>query len=738
MTIKVVLFLIFLPTILYSQNPDLAGYSFAIDAGHGGAQSGALSVFGFQEKHVNLTVAGHLRNFLLAAHADKVVMTRDGDITLTLNDREVIANDANVDWFHSVHHNGSSNNNIDGSLVLYEETMSGSAWPGQTDIISNTMALLLSNAFNLINIGGIGDYTFYGQASFLDVLNDLTMPGQLSEAFFMTELREDALMRNDDYLKTESEVLYISFLKQLNLELPSTGTIVGIVRDISSDSPGINIVVTDLVEGRTTMVDALGNGFFRLDSLSPGNHTLQFQSDRDTIEIDYELFAGRIRQVTLSMDTDSKLLFPKPSTPIIKSVTREGGEIVIRWYPNIAGDADGYRLFLSSDGDNWTASEDLSGSETEFRLPGFPNQQSVYFSIAALNIEEITVESQRSNAYGIMLDDTLTPILVVDGFDRRSSWSGETHEFALMHGESIFSSQRNFESISNDAVIDGSVNLLNYRIVVWISGDEGVADESFNSVEQSKVKAFLESGGMLFLSGSEIGFDLAEKGSASDKIFYRDYLKADYKLDESGQLSVTGATGEIFDGLTFGFGNADLGAVYSEDFPDVIDPIGGSRVLLTYENSGAGAGIVYDGVFGSSLVPGRLIYLPFPFEVIESPVMRDLIMTVALNDFGRILTVSDEELLPKSAYLLQNFPNPFNASTVVRFELPGEEKISLIIYDMLGREVVRLIENKRMSGIVEKQWYGKNASGNFVSSGIYVSVLITEDEVISKKMTLLK
>lgn len=738
MTIKVVLFLIFIPTFLYSQNPDLAGFSFAVDAGHGGDQSGALSVIGIQEKHVNLTVARHLRDFLLAANADKVVMTRDSDITLTLSDREVIANDANVDWFHSVHHNGSSNNNSDGSLVLYEETMSGSAWPGQTDIIADTMAFLLSNVLKLINIGGIGDFTFYGQPSFLGVLNDLTMPGQLSEAFFMTELKEDALMRNDDYLKTESEVLYISFLKQLNLELPSKGTIVGIIRDVSSDAPGINIVVTDLLEGRTTKVDNLGNGFFRLDSLSPGNHTLQFQSDRDTIEIDYELFAGRIRQVTLSMDTDSKLLFPKPSTPIINSVTREGAEIVILWYPNIAGDADGYRLFLSSDGENWTASEDLSGSETEFRLSGFPNQQSIYFSIAALNIEEITVESERSNAYGIMLDDTLSPILVVDGFDRRTSWSNETHEFALMHGESIFSSQRNFESTSNDAVIDGSVNLLDYRIVVWISGDEGVADESFNSVEQSKVKAFLESGGMLFLSGSEIGFDLVESGSATDKTFYRDYLKADYKLDASEQFSVTGTAGEIFDGITFGFGNPDLGAAYLEDFPDVIDPIGGSRVLLTYDNSGAGAGIIYDGIFGSSTLPGRLIYLPFPFEVIESPEMRDLIMTVALSEFGRMLTVSVEELLPKSTYLLQNFPNPFNASTVVHFELPGEEKISLIIYDMLGREVVRLIENVRMSGTIEKRWDGKNALGSFVSSGIYVSVLITENEVISNKITLLK
>ncbi|MCH7495977.1 MAG: N-acetylmuramoyl-L-alanine amidase [Candidatus Marinimicrobia bacterium] len=665
-------------------------------------------------------------------------MTRNSDITMDLHEREVIANNANVDWFHSVHHNGSTNNATDGSLVLYEETMAGAAWPGQTDIISDTMALLLSRAFNLRNIGGVGDYTFYGQASYLGVLNDLTMPGQLSEAFFTTTLREDALMRNDDYLKTEAEVLYISFLKQLNLELPSTGTVVGIIRDVFSGSLGINIVVTDLLEGRTTRVDTLGNGFFRLDSLSPGNHTLQFQSDRDTIEIDYELFAGRIRHVTLSMDTDSKPLFPKPSTPIIKSVTREGGDTVVRWYLNSAADADGYRLFFSSDGESWTANDDFSASETEFRLPGFPNQQSVYFSVAALNIEEITVESQRSNAYGIMLDDTLAPILVVDGFDRRTSWGGESHEFALMHGESIFSSKRNFETASNDAVIDGSVNLLDYRIVVWLSGDEGVADESFNSVEQSRVKAFLESGGMLFLSGSEIGYDLVERGSSTDRTFYRNYLKADYKLDDSEQLSVTGVPGEIFGAVTFGFGNTALGAAYVEDFPDAIEPIDGSRALLTYNNTNAGAGIIYEGVFGSSLMPGRLIYLPFPFEVIELSDMRDMVMTAALNEFGRILRVSDEELLPKSVYLLQNFPNPFNVSTMIRFELPNEEKLSLIIYDMLGREVVRLIENARMSGMVEQQWDGKNSSGNFVSSGIYVSVLIIENEVLSKKMTLLK
>ncbi len=738
MTIKVVLFLIFLPTILYSQSPDLAGYSFAVDAGHGGDQSGALSVFGFQEKHVNLTVARHLRDFLLAANADKVVMTRDGDITLTLSDREVIANDANVDWFHSVHHNGSSNNNSDGSLVLYEETMSGSAWPGQTDIISDTMALLFSRAFNLRNIGGIGDYTFYGQASYLGVLNDLTMPGQLSEAFFMTSLREDALMRNDDYLKTEAEVYYISFLKQLNLELPSTGTIVGKIRDVFSGELGINIVVTDLLDGRTTRVDTLGNGFFRLDSLSSGSHTLQFQSNRDTIEIDYELFAGRIRHVTLSMDTDSKSLFTKPSTPLIKSVTREGGDIVIRWYLNSAGDADGYRLFFSSNGENWTANDDFSASETEFRLPGFVKQQSIYFSMAALNIQETIVVSQRSDAYGIMLDDTLAPILIVDGFDRRASWGGESNEFALTHGEAIFSSKRNFETASNDAIIDGSVNLLDYKIVVWLSGDEGVADESFNNTEQARVKAFLESGGMLFLSGSEIGYDLVERGGSTDKAFYRNYLKADYRLDDSGELSVSGVTGEIFEGFNFGFGNTDLGAVYFEDFPDVIEPIDGSRALLTYNNSDAGAGIIYDGVFGSSPIPGRLIYLPFPFEVIESPELRDMVMTAALNNFGRILSVPNEGSLPISAHLHQNFPNPFNASTLIRFELPREETISLIIYDMLGKEVIRLIEDVKMNGIIEKQWDGRNALGYPVSSGFYISSLKTENRVISRKMTLLK
>ena len=97
-----------------------------------------------------------------------------------------------------------------------------------------------------------------------------------------------------------------------------------------------------------------------------------------------------------------------------------------------------------------------------------------------------------------------------------------------------------------------------------------------------------------------------------------------------------------------------------------------------------------------------------------------------LRDF--LLEADDPH--PNMTYLHQNFPNPFNALTVIRFELPNVEEVSLIIYDMLGREVVRLIENEQMSGIVEKQWDGKNGLGNFASSGIYVSVLITENEVI--------
>ena len=89
--------------------------------------------------------------------------------------------------------------------------------------------------------------------------------------------------------------------------------------------------------------------------------------------------------------------------------------------------------------------------------------------------------------------------------------------------------------------------------------------------------------------------------------------------------------------------------------------------------------------------------------------------------------------------LEQNYPNPFNPSTTIRFSLPTPENISLIIYDINGKEVRRIIDNQKYEkGVYEAIWDGKNQYGNTVASGVYFYKLKWGNFEKSMKMTLLK
>jgi hypothetical protein len=77
----------------------------------------------------------------------------------------------------------------------------------------------------------------------------------------------------------------------------------------------------------------------------------------------------------------------------------------------------------------------------------------------------------------------------------------------------------------------------------------------------------------------------------------------------------------------------------------------------------------------------------------------------------------------------QNYPNPFNPTTVIRFSIPVAAHVSLIIYDLLGREILRLIDGKMNPG---KHTVNCNLSG--LPSGVYIYRIITGQYVQQKKM----
>ncbi|MFI5237635.1 MAG: T9SS type A sorting domain-containing protein, partial [Ignavibacteriales bacterium] len=101
--------------------------------------------------------------------------------------------------------------------------------------------------------------------------------------------------------------------------------------------------------------------------------------------------------------------------------------------------------------------------------------------------------------------------------------------------------------------------------------------------------------------------------------------------------------------------------------------------------------------------------------------------------------INDE--IPNEYILFQNFPNPFNPSTKIKFSIPpvtlrqaqSDNWVTLIVYDILGREITTLVDEEKPAGSYEVIFDGKN-----LPSGIYVYQLIAGNFRDSKKMLLIK
>ncbi|MFA4907724.1 MAG: FlgD immunoglobulin-like domain containing protein [archaeon] len=84
-----------------------------------------------------------------------------------------------------------------------------------------------------------------------------------------------------------------------------------------------------------------------------------------------------------------------------------------------------------------------------------------------------------------------------------------------------------------------------------------------------------------------------------------------------------------------------------------------------------------------------------------------------------------KQILPEKFVLRGNYPNPFNPRTTIAFDLPEESHVTLTIYDIMGREIVRLLDENQPAGFRHVVWDGKDKSGQTVSSGIYLYTLKT-------------
>ena len=188
----------------------------------------------------------------------------------------------------------------------------------------------------------------------------------------------------------------------------------------------------------------------------------------------------------------------------------------------------------------------------------------------------------------------------------------------------------------------------------------------------------------------------------------------------------------------------DFGEVAIDTFSTMIFTItntGNTDLVITDISSNEPAFTV--NITDTTVLPGNDQDIEVTFTPTEDSVYNGIIEiihnavgspdSVSVMGNGIPTGIEDEMTLPVSYKLYQNYPNPFNNSTVIKYSIPQEGIVTLKVYNLLGEEVAKLVNDIKQTGNYETSF---DATG--LPSGIYFYRLRTGDFIDTKKMILLK
>ena len=172
------------------------------------------------------------------------------------------------------------------------------------------------------------------------------------------------------------------------------------------------------------------------------------------------------------------------------------------------------------------------------------------------------------------------------------------------------------------------------------------------------------------------------------------------------------------------------------------------NVMVTSKRIGDGNLKVIVANLNSGLIENNEnMYLDIPLEFngddyqVSTVSLKDIKIAGSDGNIVRSLTrteFSDIKAIPVNFALQQNFPNPFNPSTEIRFDIPENEHVTLIIYNMMGQKVKTLASGNMIPGYHSIIWNGTNDIGAKVATGTYFYSINTSNFQSIRKMLFLK
>ncbi len=304
-----------------------------------------------------------------------------------------------------------------------------------------------------------------------------------------------------------------------------------------------------------------------------------------------------------------------------------------------------------------------------------------------------------------------------------------------------------------------------YRVIIWSSGDletgligDGVGGNPEKSDDFNLIDVLMDyspdSPG-IYLTGDDIAEEWSGLTAAGAVHLKGQYMN--FNLGSGDHASIgepvspeLGATGTVFSEMNYMVPPYDDITAFGgcpdvNDF-DIINPAGLSVPEMSNPVSGNHY-VISQVTPNSSASLSRAILSGFSFhnladdteESSESQRARhmEMVMEWLLNENLSVTDAGDQA--PRfSDYLSQNFPNPFNPVTTIRYGVKNKGSVSLKIFDVSGRLVRTLVDSKKEPGNYRAVWDGRTVGGRDAASGVYFVRIDTPGFVQTRKMVLLK
>ena len=219
--------------------------------------------------------------------------------------------------------------------------------------------------------------------------------------------------------------------------------------------------------------------------------------------------------------------------------------------------------------------------------------------------------------------------------------AGNTHDFPLVHGSAIVKAGYSFVSCSRDAVENGYVNIVDYKLVdlilgeqketLWGNDSNSCKYRTFSLNLQRELRRYVANGGGLFVSGAYVASDnwLSVNATKTDRQFVKEVLKVEWRADratQDGELKAVYAPNNTsFEG-EYRFVQHLNEEIYAVESPDAIVPVGqNAYTIMRYSQNNNSAAVAYLGK------DYRVVVCGFPFETLATEDMQQQFMQQVID-----------------------------------------------------------------------------------------------------------